>query len=53
MNGELLSLKTAEKLARVDKAIRKISLIRMDSDTSIETHKALDEVLKILLGREK
>ena len=52
MNGDILTLVTAEKLARIDKAIMKISLIRMDSDTSIETHKALDEVLKILLGSE-
>lgn len=52
MEGELLSLVTAEKLSRIDKAINRISLIRMDRDTSIETHKALDEILNILLGSD-
>ena len=42
-----------EATKRIDKAINRISLIRMDGDTSIETHKALDEILNILLGSEK
>lgn len=37
---------------RIDKAINIISLIRMDRDTSIETHKALDEILNVLRGSE-
>lgn len=52
MNAEIISMETAEKLQRIDRAIRRISLIRMDSETSPETHKALDEVLKILLGEK-
>lgn len=42
-----------DKRARIDKAIDRISLIRMDRDTSIETHKALDEILNILKGSDK
>ena len=38
---------------RINKAIKRISLIRMDGDTSIETHKALDEILNILRGSDK
>ena len=38
---------------RIDKAINIISLIRMDRDTSIETHKSLDEILNVLRGSEK
>lgn len=53
MEGEILSIETVEKLSRIDKAIRRISLIRMDPDTSIETHRALDEILNILLGSDK
>jgi hypothetical protein len=45
-----LALESAEN--RIDKAINIISLIRMDRDTSIETHKALDEILNILKGSE-
>lgn len=37
---------------KIDKAINRISLIRMDRDTSIETHKALDEILNVLRGSE-
>lgn len=42
--------KTKEKQER---AIRRISIVRMDEDTSIETHKALDFVLQALIGADK
>lgn len=44
-------LKKAED--RLEKAINIISLIRMDRDTSIETHKALAEILNVLRGSDK
>ena len=36
----------------IQKAINRISLIRMDNDTSIESHKLLNDVLNILRGKE-
>ena len=36
----------------IQKAINRISLIRMDNDTSIESHKLLNDVLNILQGKE-
>ena len=38
---------------RNEKAIRRISIVRMDEDTTIETHKALDFVLQALIGADK
>lgn len=32
------------------RAIRRISIVRMDEDTTIETHKALDFILQALIG---
>lgn len=37
---------------RLEKIINRISLIRMDNDTSIETHRALNELLDIARGEE-
>ena len=34
---------------KVDKAVNRISLLKMDNDTSEETHKAIDYILKALL----
>ena len=36
----------------IQKAINRISLIRMDNDTSIESHKLLNDVLNILREKE-
>ena len=36
----------------IQKAINRISLIRMDNDTSIESHKLLNDVLNNLRGKE-
>jgi hypothetical protein len=41
-----------ELLSKRDRAINLISLYRMDNDTSIETHKALDKILECLIDKE-
>jgi len=41
-----------ELLERKEKAINRISLMRMD-DITIETHKALNEILNILKGSDE
>lgn len=41
-----------ELLLKKDRAVNLISLYRMDNDTSIETHKALDKVLECLIDKE-
>ena len=51
-NGNLYA-ENKELQQRIDKAINRISLIRMDRDTSIETHKVLDEILNALRGSDK
>lgn len=46
-----------ERISRIKKknkkAIRRISIVRMDEDTTIETHKALDFVLQALIGDDE
>src|SRR5574344_1591239 len=37
----------------IQKAINRISLIRMDNDTSIESHKLLNDVLNIIREKEE
>ncbi|MBQ9607823.1 MAG: hypothetical protein IJV15_00090 [Lachnospiraceae bacterium] len=42
-------VKCEEYKRKIDKAINRISLLKMDSDTSDETIKAIDYILKALL----
>lgn len=42
-------VKCEEYKRKIDKVINKESLLKMDSDTSEETHKAIDCILKSLL----
>ena len=42
-------VKCEEYKRKIDKAINRISLLKMDNDTSDETHKAIDYILKALL----
>lgn len=42
-------VKCEEYKRKIDKAINRISLLKMDSDTSGETIKAIDYILKALL----
>ena len=46
------SYKEYDYKQRIDKAINRISLMRMD-DITIETHKALNEILNILNGSDE
>lgn len=42
-------VKCEEYKRKIDKAVNRISLLKMDSDTSDETIKAIDYILKALL----
>lgn len=42
-------VKCEEYKRKIDKAVNRISLLKMDSDTSEETIKAIDYILKALL----
>lgn len=42
-------VKCEEYKRKIDKAVNRISLLKMDNDTSEETHKAIGYILKALL----
>ncbi len=42
-------VKSEEYKRKIEKAKNRISLLKMDNDTSEETHKAIDYILKALL----
>lgn len=38
---------------KIERAIRRIEIVKADEDTTIETHKALDFILQVLKGDDK